>query len=232
MRLAIMQPYLLPYLGYFQLVSAADRFVIYDKVQYTKRGWINRNRFLVNNAPSTFTLPLCKDSDYLDIKDRVIADTFVPTAVLNQFSGAYSKAPFFAQTFELLERIFKSEERNLFKFLHHSLLLTLEHINISSKLVVASQVPASHDERGQQRVLSICKAMGASTYINPVGGTHLYSKKDFIDQGVNLRFLRPVTPEYQQFAMPFVSHLSIVDVLMFNSISETQAMVQLGSEDA
>ena len=106
------------------------------------------------------------------------------------------------------------------------------NISIRNELVVASQVPASHDERGQERVLSICKAMDASTYINPIGGADLYSKQDFMDQGVDLRFLRPVTPEYGQFAMPFVSHLSIVDVLMFNSISVTQAMVQLGSENA
>lgn len=231
MRLAIMQPYLLPYLGYFQLAASVDGFVIYDNIKYTKRGWINRNRLLTNGSSSIFTLPLRKDSDYLTVRDRAIADTFDPSKLLNQFTGAYAKAPYFDETFELLERIFQFEEKNLFEFIQHSLLLTLKHLNVNAKVVVASKIAAAHSEPGQKKVLSICTAMKAKTYVNPVGGEHLYCERDFLSKGINLRFLHPLISEYNQFSLPFVSHLSIADVLMFNSASETRALVDLGREN-
>src|SRR5262245_23898499 len=97
-RAAIMQPYLLPYIGYFQLISAVDVFVVYDNIQYTKKGWINRNRLLRSGEPALFSLPLKSDSDVLDIRERELATDFDPGRLMRQFEGAYRRAPQFATT--------------------------------------------------------------------------------------------------------------------------------------
>ena len=114
MKLAIMQPYFLPYVGYFQLIGAVDMFIIYDNIKYTKKGWINRNRMLRNGSDAMFSLPLKRDSDYLDVVKRQLAADYDRTKLLNQFKGAYLRAPFFADTFPLLERIVCHEDQNLF----------------------------------------------------------------------------------------------------------------------
>ena len=124
MRLAIMQPYFLPYIGYYQLIAAADIFIVYDNIKYTKKGWINRNRILQNGKDVLFSLPLRNDSDSFDVRDRELAADFKRDKLLNQFGEAYRRAPYFAQTFPLLERIVHFDDTNLFRFLHHSIVKT------------------------------------------------------------------------------------------------------------
>ncbi len=223
-----MQPYLLPYIGYFRLLSAVDHFVVYDNIQYTKRGWINRNRLLSSGEAATFTVPLQKDSDYLDIRQRDIAESFNPRKLLGQFAGAYRKAPFFSQTFELLEKIFQCEEKNLFEFLYHSLEITCLHLNLDTPLIVSSQINADHGAAGQSRLISICNAMKADVYINPIGGNHLYSREAFAANGIDLQFLQYADTEYPQFALPFVPRLSIIDALMFNSVDDVCLQIASG----
>src|SRR5690554_5299659 len=104
MKLAIMQPYFLPYLGYYQLIAAVDVFVVYDNIKYTKKGWINRNRFLLNGQDAVFSLSLRKDSDSLDVRQRQLSPAFERAKLLNQFRGAYGSAPYFEETYALLER--------------------------------------------------------------------------------------------------------------------------------
>src|SRR5215471_7161964 len=116
MKLAIMQPYFFPYIGYFQLVSAVDLFIVYDNIKYTKKGWINRNRLLNNGQEAVFSLPLKGASDFLDVRDRELAESFEADRLLNQIGGAYGRAPYFAQTIRLVDEIVHHEERNLFGF--------------------------------------------------------------------------------------------------------------------
>jgi hypothetical protein len=128
MKAAIMQPYFLPYVGYFQLIESVDLFIVYDNIKYTKKGWINRNRMLQNGHDVVFSLPLKRDSDSLDVRDREIAVDFRPDKLLNQIAGAYRRAPYFVQTFPLIEQIVRFEERNLFRYLHHSIVEICEHL--------------------------------------------------------------------------------------------------------
>ena len=228
MQIAVMQPYLLPYIGYLQLIASVDRFIVYDNIQYTKRGWINRNRLLSNGKASVFTLPLQKDSDFLNICDRSISSDFNPTKLLNIFSGAYRKAPYFSETFGLLEEIFWFENKNLFEFLLNSLKLTINHIGIGTTLSVSSEIPADHSAAGQSRVLSICNAMAADTYVNPFGGKELYSRAVFEEHSIELKFLLSEAEEYPQFLSHFVSNLSIVDTLMFNSRAKALTLANSG----
>lgn len=225
MRLAIMQPYFLPYIGYFQLMAAVDLFIVYDNIKYTKKGWINRNRMLLNGSDAMFSLPLKKNSDTLDVVQRELAADFDRTKLLNQFKGAYGRAPYFAQTFPLLERIVRYEDANLFRYIHHSLTCLCEHLDIKTEIRISSEVAIDHELKSQDKVLALCKAVGAATYINTIGGTELYSRDDFSAQGIELQFIKSKPFEYPQLGTPFVPWLSIIDVLMFNPMDAVRACI-------
>jgi hypothetical protein len=230
MRVAIMQPYFLPYIGYFQLMSAVDVFVIYDEVEFTKKGWINRNRILMNGAPEMVSLPMKKDSDYLDIVQRKLSDDFNEQSakLLRKVEGCYKKAPFFDETYKVLEEILSYKSTNLFEFLHHSIAIVSREIGLTTRIVVSSEVEGKKpDLTGQDRVLNLCRLIGANEYINPIGGLSLYSKAEFESNGINLMFHRIQAFEYQQFNNEFVPYLSILDNMMFQSKSElTQSLVK------
>lgn len=217
MTVGIMQPYFLPYLGYWQLLAAVDRFVVYDNIEYTKKGWINRNRFLRHGAEAPFTLPLKKDSDFLDVRDRRLADDFNPATLLNPFREAYRKAPYFDTVFPLIETIVTAAPKNLFDYLLNSLVVTAGYLEITTPIVVSSTIPIDHRLRAGEKVLAICGSLGADRYLNAIGGRALYSPAPFAAEGIELKFIqsRPVT--YPQFGQPFVPGLSILDVMMFNS---------------
>ena len=213
-----MQPYFLPYIGYFQLIAAVDLFVIYDHIKYTKKGWINRNRYLLNGSEAMFSLPLRKGSDALDIVERELAADFDRGKLLGQFAGAYRRAPHFDQTFALMERIVRHPDDNLFGYIHHALTTVCAHLAVQTEIRVSSTLSFDNDLKGQDKVLAICEATGTRRYINSIGGTELYAKPDFAARGVELQFLKPRSFEYPQFGQPFVPWLSMVDVLMFNPV--------------
>ena len=195
--LAIMQPYFLPYVGYFQLINAADLFIVYDNIKYTKKGWINRNRFLLNGKDAVFSIPLRKDSDSLDIREREISPDFKKSKLLNQIREAYRRSPYFERTFPLVERIVLEEETNLFKFILKSIRRTCESLAISTEIVVSSSLKIDHSLPGKAKVVALCKHFGA--------------------HGVDLKFLKTKPFEYKQLGDKFVPWLSIIDVMMFNS---------------
>ena len=215
--LAIMQPYFLPYVGYFQLINAADLFIVYDNIKYTKKGWINRNRFLLNGKDAVFSIPLRKDSDSLDIREREISPDFRKSKLLNQIREAYRRSPYFERTFPLVERIVLEEETNLFKFILNSIRETCESLAIGTEIAVSSSLPIDHSLPGKAKVVALCKHAGADVYINAIGGQELYSKEDFGAQGIDLKFLKTKPFEYEQLGDKFVPSLSIIDVMMFNS---------------
>lgn len=218
MRLAIMQPYFFPYIGYYQLIAAVDQFIVYDNIKYTKKGWINRNRMLLNGTDAMFSLPLKKDSDSLDVVERELAADFNRDKLLNQIRGAYRRAPYFEQTFPLVEQIVRYEDPNLFRFLHHSIIKTCEHLGITTEIRISSDIVINHELQSQDKVLALCGAAGANTYVNAIGGLELYSKEMFKEKGIELKFIKSKPFEYPQFGAEFVPWLSIIDVMMFNPL--------------
>jgi hypothetical protein len=216
-RLAIMQPYFFPYIGYFQLINAADIFIAYDNIKYTKKGWINRNRILQNGKDAVFSIPLKKDSDFLDIRNREISADFKKAKLLNQIREAYRRAPHFERTFPLVERIVLEKETNLFKFILNSIRETCESLAIRTEIVVSSSLQIDHSLSGKAKVVALCRHVGADVYINAIGGRDLYSKEDFGAHGIELKFLKTKSFEYEQLGGKFVPWLSIIDVMMFNS---------------
>lgn len=225
-----MQPYFLPYIGYFQLMAAVDLFIVYDNIKYTKKGWINRNRMLLNGSDAMFSLPLKKGSDTLDVVQRELAVDFDRTKLLNQFKGAYGRAPYFAQTLPLLERIVRFDDVNLFRYIHHSLTRMCEHLDIKTEIRISSEIAIDHDLKSQDKVLALCQAVGADSYINAIGGMELYAKDDLRAHGIELNFIKSKPFEYPQFGAPFVPWLSIVDVLMFNPLDSVRKCVNTNYE--
>lgn len=217
MRLGIMQPYFWPYLGYFQLISCVDKFVVYDDIEYTKKGWINRNRYLCNGKDKYFTIPLEKDSDYLDIKERKVSAGFDQEKVKNQILTAYKKAPYFEKTFPLFCECLEYKERNLFKYIFFSIQKIMEYLNIDTELIISSSLSIDHSLKSQTKVLEICKKMNCSEYINAIGGQALYDKESFNKRNIKLHFIKMEDIVYDQKISEFLPALSILDVMMFNS---------------
>ena len=225
MKLGIMQPYFLPYIGYFQLLASVDQFIVYDNIKYTKKGWINRNRMLMNGTDAMFSLPLKKGSDSLDVVARELTTDFDRTKLLNQIKGAYSRAPHFELTYPVLEQIVRHEDANLFRYIHNSIVRLCEHLGIQTEIRISSEIAIDHELKGQDKVLALCKAAGADTYINTIGGVELYSKDNFRIHGIELQFIKARSFEYAQFGAPFVPWLSIVDVLMFNPLNTVRVFI-------
>lgn len=222
MKVAIMQPYFLPYIGYYQLISAVDLFIVYDNIEYTKKGWINRNRMLQNGKDVTFSLPLKSDSDYLDVCERELSTEFNRDKLLNQFSGTYRRAPYFEQTFPLIENVVRYENSNLFRFLYHAIVKTCAYLKITTEIRNSSSIDIDHKLKSQDKVLALCEAVGATTYVNSIGGMALYSKEAFLPRGISLKFIQSKQFSYPQFGNDFIPWLSIIDVLMFNPLETAQ----------
>jgi hypothetical protein len=219
-----MQPYIFPYIGYFQLINTVDKFVVYDNIQFTKKGWINRNRILINGKEEYITLPLKKDSDYLNIDQRVLSDVFKEqrNKILRKINESYKKAPGFKTAFPLITEILNYEEGNLFRFIFNSIQRICNFLEIDTEFIISSSLAIDHNLRSQDKVIAICKELCATTYINPPGGIQLYSKETFDQNNINLKFIKPGIIEYHQFDNTFVHLLSIIDVMMFNSKEKIQ----------
>jgi hypothetical protein len=219
MKVAIMQPYFMPYLGYFQLINSVDTFVIYDNIQYTKKGWINRNRILEGNSDKLITVPIKSDSTYLDVIDREISDIWLKEKIklLNRISITYKKAPYYQQVYKLIEDCINYDNLNLFKFIYNSIINLNSYMGITSKMVISSTIEIDHTLKLQDKVLAICKALKATKYINAIGGTHLYNKEIFKKHNLELNFIKSDNISYKQYGNDFIPYLSIIDTLMFNS---------------
>lgn len=224
-KTAAMQPYFLPYIGYFQLIYAADNFIVLDDVNYIMKGWITRNHILLNGKKHLFTIPLEKSSQNKLILESKLNFTGKEKEVfLKTLQFAYKKAPFFSKAYPLLEKIILFEETDLTKFILHSLTTVLSYLSIGKKIYRSSEIEKNNSLKGQDKIIELCKKFNTDTYINPIGGIEIYSKKKFADAQINLRFIqtRFDTIVYKQFKNDFISGLSFIDVLMFNSAADIQ----------
>ncbi|MEZ9503039.1 WbqC family protein [Vibrio sp. 10N.286.51.B11] len=219
MKLGIMQPYFLPYLGYFQLINEVDKFVVYDNIQFTKTGWINRNRILVNGKEMVFSINLTKDSSYLNVCDRTISPVYKVERkkILRKIESGYRNADFYKEVMPLLTDIIECDMDNLFDYILNSIVKINEYLNINTPIVISSSLTVSHELKGEDRVIETCKQSNCNEYVNPIGGIELYSKENFQNNKLSLSFIEMGSIIYPQGKEGFVSHLSIIDVLMWNS---------------
>ena len=221
MNIAIMQPYFLPYFGYYQLLAAVDCFVILDDVNFIKNGWIHRNRILRDGKDYLFTLAINGASSYRLINELTIFEAEKnKNAVLDAIAASYRKAPFYDAHLPLLKDVILFPEQNLSRYLNYGLRCLAKYLNLKPRFIMSSELPKDACLAGQDRIVEICKILGATRYVNPIGGTELYEESAFEINSIELRFIRAKHKSYRQFDSAFVPHLSIIDALMFNGLDE------------
>ena len=223
MRIAIMQPYLFPYIGYFQMMHAVDEFVFLDDVNYINKGWINRNRILVNGKDYMLTVPLKEASQNKLINEIEIAqDGRWQAKNIKTLELSYKKAPYFDAVFPLLEKIILSDETNLGRFILKSFSVLNAYLGVKTPLTTSSSVGNDMRLKGQDRILDLCRGEKADEYINAIGGKELYSRELFSKNNVRLHFIKSHEVRYPQFQNEFIPWLSIIDVMMFNSAEQVR----------
>ncbi|MCW1734238.1 WbqC family protein [Anaerorudis cellulosivorans] len=223
MKLAIMQPYFLPYIGYFQLIKAADTFLIYDDVQFIKGGWINRNYMLLNGSKFMFNLILKGASANKLINEISVQPN--QNKLLKTIYHSYNKAPYFESAFSVIENILNYEDKNLAKFIGNSIIHICNYLKIDTEIIYSSSMEKNNELKGQEKIIHISKLLNADTYINAIGGQDLYDKESFKKACIDLKFIKTYSTSYTQFKNEFIPWLSILDVMMFNSIEEINKML-------
>ena len=223
MKLGIMQPYFMSYIGYWQLMAAVDTYMVYDDVNYIKGGWVSRNNILLNGQKHMFTITLNGASPNKLFNEITIKDDFKKFSRL--IESAYRKAPYYAEVTALLDKIYNYEDKSLGAFMMNSFQVVLDYLEIDTKLVLSSTIEKDNDLRGKDKVKHICHLLGADTYYNAIGGQELYDKNDFKADGIDLHFVKTELSPYPQLKNEFVPGLSMIDVLMFNHPKEVKQLL-------
>lgn len=202
MKIAVMQPYLFPYVGYWQLVNCVDTFVFFDDVNFIKKGYINRNNIMVNGKKHVFTMPVRKASQNKLINELSISHDH---KLLKTIELAYRKAPYFEEVFDLVTSIFNNETENLSQFVEDSISKTSAFMGLNTLFIKSSQTDKPDGLKGQEKILAICRTLHADSYVNAIGGQDLYQKDRFAKEGIELGFIR---------CQSEVPYTSIIDLLM------------------
>ena len=224
MKLGILQPYFMPYIGYFQLMKAVDKYVVYDDVNYIKGGWANRNHILINGEKEMFTVTLQKASQNKLFNEIVIGDDF--KKLMKTLQMNYSRAINFDQTMVLMERIISFPNKQLAVFIANSFREILSYLSVETEILMSSEIPKDNSLRGKDKIIQICEILGADTYYNAVGGKNLYDQEEFREHGITLNFVDSLPQVYSQLhTREFVSGLSMVDVLMNNTKDEVNRLL-------
>lgn len=226
MKIGIMQPYFLPYIGYWQLMNAVDKYIIYDDVNYINRGWINRNRILINGTPKYLSISVANASQNKKINEiQIVHESKSTLKRMRMIECAYRKAPYYNRIIPLVERILTCEASMLAEFIENSFYVICEYLDIKTEFILSSSLNKDSGLKGQEKILNICELLGATEYYNAIGGKQLYSSRAFQNKGINLKFVRSKDIMYKQFSNEFRPGLSIIDVMMFNSREEVKAFL-------
>ena len=232
MKISMMQPYLFPYIGYFQLINLSDYFGIANDVQFIKRGWINRNRILQNSESNIFSFSVKKDSFQKNIKERYFTDNFnnEKKYFFKRLKQNYIQAPFYTETIQFLDFVFEFKETNISKFNENQLKLICNYLEINtifinpSLMIFDKNIGKNAEDRVIKRLKKLDK-LEIKQFINPIGGKELYHKDFFKKNNFELIFIKPNEISYKQFNNNFISNLSIIDVMMFNSVGKIKDML-------
>ena len=229
MKIAIMQPYFFPYIGYFQLIAAVDRFILCDDVQYIRHGWINRNRILSSHQePQYIILPVARHGSKDPIRMiRVAGIGGWQITIFRQLEIYRKKAPYYDQVIQLLHDCLFSQEREIAVYNARCIQAVCDYIGIPFSVEISSRLQLDYSgvKETDDWAITISRQLGAADYYNPPGGIRFYNKDRFTENGVNLHFVNPRLREYQQLNKPFVPALSVIDVMMFNQPAEIKQML-------
>jgi hypothetical protein len=226
-----MQPYFMPYIGYFQLMNHVDKWVIFDRVQFIDKGWVNRNRILHPDQSKQWqfiTVPLSKRGQFSNICDISIHNQQKwQMQVKGKLEYLRKKAPYFRVTMDWLDECLSSDTTSLSEMLSHSLITTAQYLGIDTPIVTQSSENIAIDEaeHAGQWALNIAKFYGANEYVNPCGGVSIFRQSEFDESNIKLSFLETELKPYTQ-QRDFVAGLSIIDVLLWNSVSDVKKALQ------
>ena len=249
MKLAIMQPYFFPYIGYFQCIKAVDKYILYENVDYIRKGWMHRNRVLIkDHMPVYINVPIVEKSSHKKIYEIQIDPSSVwKKKLLKLLVMNYKGSHYFNEVFPVIENLINTEETLLFKYnseltkgISHFLDIQTEIVSENSNYLPLEEMLNGIDDNNYHefpellvtkplkkaaRILKICSAEDATTYINAIGGEELYSKEEFKAYGVELSFLKTQPFSYPQFSKSFHPYLSVIDVLMHNGKEGTKRLL-------
>jgi hypothetical protein len=229
-RMAGMQPYFFPYIGYWQLIDAVDCFVLFDEAQYIKQGWVNRNRILkAGGGWQYIQVPVAKHPTSASIRDVQLATGEKwQSRILNQLAQYNSRAPFYGDTFGAIEAaLIRANEQSIGALNCRIVREICALLSIDTELVVSSEYGFDYSEVKETGDWAFAHAdqLGATELINPSGGFDLLNAAKFRARGIGLLSLENPAISYSQSAMPFEPSLSIIDVLMYNGIAGTQRLL-------
>ena len=226
MKLGIMQPYFIPYIGYWQLMNAVDRYIVYDDVNYIKGGWVSRNRILNNGKDQYFNVPMLGASPFKLINEIQINNKdVIINKNLRVLEAAYKKAPYYSEVMPMMQRILTCGKETLSTYILESFKEINGYLGITTELILSSDLKKDVTLRAQDKVLAICRELGATEYYNTVAGKALYSREAFAENGITLRFLKTNPIKYKQYSDAFIPNLSILDVMMFNPPDRIRQML-------
>ena len=181
----------MPYIGYWQLMNAVDKYVVYDDVNYIKGGWINRNRILLADEVKYFNLPLLGASPNKLIKEvNVNCDERLIKKNQRLLENAYKKAPYYTEVKKLLDKIMWCGKTDVASYIVSSFEVICDYLDIKTELILSSSLDKDNLLKGQEKVIDICKVLGASEYYNAIGGQALYAYERFEHEGIKLKFLK------------------------------------------
>ena len=249
MTIAIMQPYFMPYIGYFQAINAVDKYILYGNVNFEKKSWVNRNRLMQRNgAIEPMVVPLKMKSSNALIKDIAIDySTDWQRRLLRSIQTNYGKAPYYEETFSLLTSILSAPYEMLMELNTESIKAVAKHLDITTEIISDNSLYDDMEERLRKsddvyvefpymlktrpnrrtaRVIEMCKREESNHYINAIGGMELYCKEELAQYGIQLEFIKTKPIVYDQFNNKFEPYLSIIDVLMHNGKNKTKQMLE------
>ena len=226
MKIGIMQPYFFPYIGYFQLINMVDKYVVFDTAYFANNKWGFRNRILINGAPGFFRVSTLKASQNKRFNEIIVSgDIEAKKKNIHALECAYKKAPHFPEVMPVLEQFLLADYDNLSEYNVASNRLICDFLGIKTEILLFSELGCDKDLKRQYKIFDVCRVLGGNEYITAIGGTELYDFEEFRENGVELAFLKPDDIVYPQFGGEFVPNLSIIDVMMFNSVPEIQDML-------
>lgn len=228
MKIAIMQPYFFPYIGYFSLIKNTDHFIFFDTPQYIRKGWINRNRIIGANGDATFfSVPVQKMPRETAINKMLISQNEDwKQKILGQLN-IYKRAPHYLEVLELVQSTLNIQTLSISELAIKSIINTCEYLGIKVESDIFSRMNISLPQINgpDEWALYITKQLGYDTYVNPPGGKSFFSREKYINENIELQFLSTEIVPYRQKGTEFIPALSIIDVMMFCDVQTIHKML-------
>ena len=217
MKCVILQPFYIPWRGYFHQIQKADIFIFFDDVQYEKRGWCSRNRIKTANGTQWLSIPVLN-------KGSIIQNTPINEIEIDKSQNlwrekhrktlrqSYGKAPFFAKYEQLLSDFYERDDQLLADLTIDLTVALARELGIEkTKFRRASEFAASGVKTG--RLLFLLEKIGATHYITGAAAKSYIEEEKFKEAKIELEYMSYDYPEYEQFYPPFDGRVSILDTL-------------------